>query len=429
MRVNNADLTSVEGGEFTLSTVPPEATTPSYRIGLMLLAANISLPPLVMGGEMGTDMGLKATALACLWGGMILAFIAATCAYAGARSRLSTYILITDAFGQRGGGLVNAMLSLSAVGWFGVVVMLFARTMVSMVGNEMVSIWAISGAALMIATTLMGFRALNILSNIMLPLKALLMVWAVVMATKTYGIDLGGPGHGTTFVDMSSAISYVVGGWVVGAVVAPDFARFARRPIGGAIACASSLGVGYPLVLLSASIPAILTGQKDLIATMVQLGMGLAALSIVLLASWTNGASNLYSGSLMLATVFRQGRRAVLVTACGLVGLILGLAGITDWFVPYMVMLSLVVPPIAGVYLPRFLIDLRLPEARLPAKDWHPAAFVAWAAGVGVAALGNQSAYGLTGIVAIDSLLVSASVYLAFEFARRRRLRQPYAEA
>jgi cytosine permease len=405
------------GGDFALSAVPESATTASYRIGVTLLATNISLPALVMGGQLGVGVGLGGTAVACFWGGLVLAGLSGICAYAGARSRLTTYVLIIRAFGQRGGELINLLLSFSAIGWFGIVVMLFAETMVSMVGSAL-PLWALFGMSLMTATTMFGFRALNLLSNVMLPAKLGLLLWAIWAAAGVHGLPAPAVPHPAVGLDANSAIAFVIGGWVVGAVVAPDFARYARSAGGGALACALALGVGYPLVLIAAAIPAVATGEKDLLVTMARLGMGGAALSIVLLASWTNGASNLYSGSLMLATVVRRTGRAKLIWAAGLTGMVLGLLGVTERIVPFLTMLSLLVPPIAGVYLPRFFIDER-GGTLLPERPWRVEAFAALVIGAAVAGAGQMWGHSLTGTAALDSLLVSAASYIAIELLRR----------
>jgi cytosine permease len=271
----------------------------------------------------------------------------------------------------------------------------------------------------MTTTTIFGFRALNILSNVMLPAKIALLIWAIWAATGIHGFAIWLLPPRPTELTPDTAVSFVVGGWVVGAVVAPDFARYARSAGGGALACALALGVGYPLVLIAAAIPAIVTGEKDLLVTMAGLGMGASALAIVLLASWTNGAANLYSGSLMLATVFRRNRRSTLIWLAGLVGMVCGLCGITARLVPCLILLNLIVPPIAGVYLPRFLIDERkgnpLPECR-----WRGEALLALI--VGVATSGGAQIWGrsLTGMAALDSLLASMVTYLILEVVWRR---------
>lgn len=411
-------------GEYTLSVVPESARTAAYKIGVMLLASNISLPVFVEGGQLGTKVGVYGTAIASLWGGLILAIVAGTCAYAGARSRLTTYVLIIDAFGSSGGKLVNFLLSVSAIGWFGVVVMLFADTMIQIVriGPAPASsvAWAVAGTLLMAGTTFAGFRALNVLSNISLPLKALLLGTAVVAALRQHGPILPGPAAGTNALaahalEGANAISFIVGGWIVGAVLAPDFSRFARRPIGGALACALGLGVGYPLILVAASVPARLTGNVDMIQTMMSLGLGVSALIIVLLAAWANGASCLYSGSLVLGAVFQRSRRARIIMAGGIVGLVAALSGVTQQVVPYLLLLSIAVPPIAGVYLPRFFLDLWAGKSPRPARAWDIQALCSCAFGILFAGFGDRLGLSLSGISAIDSLLAALLTYLALE--------------
>lgn len=407
---------SSPGGEFTLSAVPPEVRTAAYRIGIMLLASNISLPVFVEGGQLGTSLGVYGTAIASVWGGLILAVVAGSCAYAGARSRLTTYVLIIQAFGTRGGRLVNFLLSISAVGWFAVVVMLFADTMLQIVptGSALSILWAGAGTLLMAGTTMLGFKALNLLSNISLPLKMLLLGTAVTTALRQHGPILPGPTSGVHALDSASAISFIVGGWIVGAVLSPDYARFARRPVGGALACALGLGVGYPIILVATAIPARLTGNIDMIQTMLSLGLGTVALTIVLLAAWANGASNLYSGALVLGAVFQRARRSTIVFVGGGVGLLAALSGVTQQIVPYLLLLSIVVPPVAGVYLPRFFLDLRSGRTARP-RDWDVQALGSCVFGILFAGFGDRIGLRLSGISAIDSLLVAMLAYLALE--------------
>ena len=105
----------------------------------------------------------------------------------------------------------------------------------------------------------------------------------------------------------------------------------------------------------------------------------------------------------------------------------LGLAGITDRIVPYLVLLSAVVPPIAGVYLPRFFLDQHPGDAPLADADWQPGAIAALLLGIAAAAVGQFHGGWLTGLVAIDSLLVSSLSYLAFEWIRRAVARRATA--
>ena len=76
--------------DFALRVIPEEARTSAWSIGLVLLAANITLPVLIMGGQLGVARGFAGTMRASFWGGLVLGALAGTCAYVGARSRLST---------------------------------------------------------------------------------------------------------------------------------------------------------------------------------------------------------------------------------------------------------------------------------------------------------------------------------------------------
>lgn len=404
--------------DFALRAIAEEARTPAYTVGLMLLAANISLPVLLTGGQLGVTRGFDGTVTASLWGGLILAGLTGSCAYAGARSRLSTYVLIVRAFGDDGGKLISLLLAVCAIGWFGVVLRLFADTVGRLVQAALL-LWSIFGAVLMAYSPLIGFRALTKLSNVMLPAKLFLLICAIWAALRQHGGDMPPSAPATALLDDRSATSFVVGGWVVGAVIAPDFARYARSVIGGAVSSALAIGVGYPLILVASSIPAIATGNTDLLDTITRLHLGAAALAIILLSSWTNGALNLYSGSLMLSVVFRDRRRAVLIWGAATAGTILGVAGIAGRLIPYLTMLSLFVPPIAGVYLPRYMLDERR-GTLLASRRWHANAMVAFVVGVAAAIGLELTGFALTGVGAVDSLLSSAGSYLALELARSR---------
>ncbi len=416
------DLDLMGDEEFMLTAVPDAATIAAYRIGVMLVAANISLPVFVLGGQLGAGMGIWQTAVASAWGGLILAVLAGVCGYVGARSRLTTYVLINTAFGRRAGEVVNFVLSVSTIGWFAVIVILFAKTMIQILGQgtggAMLMTCAVAGAAIMVLTTLAGFKRINTYSNITLPLKMLLLAWTVYAAIHRHAMSLPLSPPKAQTIDQTTAISFIVGAWIVGAVTAPDLSRFARRPMAGAFASSVGLGVGYPLILVAASIPAALTGNTDMIETMLGLGLGIAALAIILLSAWTNGTINLYSGTLVLSAVFRRSRFIHLTIAGGTVGLIAAVTGLADQILPYLELLSITIPPIAGVYLSRYFLDLH-PRSIPPLPvDWNVNAIVSSTLGIAFAGLADRFNFSLSGISAIDSLVMSSLIYLLYELIR-----------
>jgi cytosine permease len=401
--------------DYARDSVPQTATIGIVRIAMILIGTTIALPAFVLGAELGAGLGFGRMVFVCFAGGLVLAGLAVPSAYAGARARLSTYLLVVAAFGRSGGRLANAVIGLSLLGWFGVIAMMFGRSAAQIAGaagsRAAVLGWAAGGAAIMIVSAIVGFRALDRLSSVLTPVKAILLVTTAGAALHRYGsatlADMQGSG-----MPLGTGVTLVVGALAIGAIVQPDFCRYARTPVQAAIASGSVFALAFPLVLLLAGTPSIAMHETDIVTIMIALGLGIPAMLTVILAAWANNTYNLYAGSLVLATIFTHQPRWRLTLAVGLVGAALGLLGIGDAVVPYLVLLSIAIPPIGGVYLANFYLASHRGERLEPAGAWHAAALVAWLLGTGIAGLETWRHVALAGIPALDSLLIAAAAYL-----------------
>jgi len=403
----------VGGANTELPRMPDSTAAPRVsvlRIVLILLAVMIALPAFVMGAELSQALGAVGTIKSSLAGGAILALIAAMAGAAGAHTRKTTYELITDAFGAHGARLANGVLGTSLLGWYGVVAMMFGHALAS-VSPAMAStpVWllAMGGCVLTTVTAMVGFRALDLLSAVTTPLKLLLLIWTFVAALR------GGLDQVWAFVPASAmspglGVSMVAGGLMVGAVLSPDICRFARSPGHAALACALAYGLGFPLVLMLAGFPSLVTGDKDLVRIMLALGLGVPALLIVALTAWSTNTFNLYAATLIGSTLRPRQPPWQLTLVAGIVGTVLGLVGIGDILVPYLLWLGVCTPPIAGIY----LVNVVRASSRVSAATrWRPDALVAWAFGSGWAALAPHWGLALTQVPALDSIAVSALAY------------------
>ncbi|HEY2402747.1 MAG TPA: cytosine permease, partial [Steroidobacteraceae bacterium] len=382
----------------------------AIRIALILMGALIALPAFVMGAKLNEAMGTRDSMIAAGAGGFILSCIAASAAVIGSRSRLSSYQLILAAFGYRGGKLVNACLSVVMVGWFAVVASLFGDAALRAAGGLVTlnaSTWVAIGCVLMTATTLTGFRALDILAMLTTPLKVILLVATVVASwTLTHGSGLWvAPAHHQ--LTIPQGISFVVGGVIVGALLTPDLARLATTRFQAALACFLAFAVGQPLVLILTGIPARLAGESDLVLIMLRLGLGLPAILIVVLAAWSSNAYNLYAITLVFRTLTHH---AVWKLAAfgGALGAVLALAGLAQRLTPFLLVLSVAIPPIAGVYIAAYYIAWGRGEPQVR-RAWRVDSLLAWLAGVAAAGLG----FSLSGVTAVDSLVVAMVAYVA----------------
>lgn len=381
----------------------------AWRIVMIMLAVMIALPAFVMGAELSFSLGATRAVWAALLGGAVLAVISALAGATGARTRQSTYELITEAFGSQGARLANAVLGLSILGWYGVIAMMFGEALIgASPALAAVPIWllALAGCVLTTVTTLYGFRALDLLSALTSPLKIVLLLWTFHAALR------GGLGPVLDFMPrehtgLGTGISIVAGGLIVGAVLAPDVARFARTPWHAAAGCAVAYGLCFPAVLLLAGLPSLAAGNKDLVAIMITLGLGLPALLIVALTAWSTNTFNLYAATLIGQTVWTRQPAWRLSLAAGIAGAALGLAGVSQLLVPYLLWLGICIPPIAGVY----LLNAALAQRKGPAPAWRADALIAWLIGSGWAALSREWGWQLTPVPALDSIVVCAVSY------------------
>jgi len=400
------------------------ATAPgAFRIALVIVAGLVALPAFAIGAQLDAALGVKGVIEASLGGGAILACVAVLAAIAGARSGLSTYALIIDAFGAQGGKLVNLVLAAVLLGWFGVILMMFANAATqgfqSLGIRSPTLLWALVGAAVMTVTALIGFRAMEGVARISTPLKFILLFWAAITALGWHaGITLW-QAPSVPKLSLVSATSMVAGGVIAGALLTPDICRFARNATHAAIGCGVAFGLGLPLILSVAAIPAQMTGQQDIVRIMVTLGLGVPALLIVAFAGWSMNAQNLYSTSLIFATLAPRQTHARLAIVAGVLGAAFGLSGILEHLMPFLSLLSIGIPPVAGVFLTHFYFN-QLSGRPTTAGAWSLSAFASWAFGSGVAGLEAWWHFTLSSVTAIDTLVVSALVYGAIRLAGDR---------
>ena len=181
-----------ESQEFSTTPVPDSETVNWMRVGVISGLVAFSLPTFLSGIEIIEVAQNRDAMLAFVVGGFILAIVGSVMGAIGARTRLSSYMLVRIAFGTKGAALVNLALAIALLGWFGVNIDLFSdamqRVLSSLLGLE-VPPWIIEVGAgvVMTITTVYGFQAINKLSLLFVPIlmavTALLLVKALDAAS------------------------------------------------------------------------------------------------------------------------------------------------------------------------------------------------------------------------------------------------------
>ncbi len=407
--------------------VPKSESVSGFQIAVVIIGISITLPLMYSSGELAQGIGLSRAMIAVLAGALILSLMSVPASVVGAKTRLSSYMIIEHTFGYAGAKFVNFWFGLFLLGWYAVTAELFGRTLF-LAAEELTTftagepVYTMLSSVLVIATTIYGFKAIDRLALIAVPflLLALTSVAVISLRQATFADLLVIEGVG---MDMPTAISAVVGAAIVGVVLMPDLTRYARNTLDCVVASFLGQGGGIIIAYVLGMIPVLVFGELDPMTYMFMVGFGGIALAVLVFATWTTNVINLYSTALAARASVPVGRYRLVVVVCGIVGTAAAVIGVADHLIDFLVVLGLLVPPIAGVYLCDFFL---LGRTDFSAKhlERRPAIKInAMIAGVGSGAVATWmyfSGASLTTIAPADSLLIALVVYLGLELASRK---------
>jgi cytosine permease len=411
------DLTN----DYSREPVPDHQLVSGWKVALVVFGIGFTLPIYYLGSELGLRLGLERAFYAFFGGGILLGVLAAATAYVGARTRLSSYMIIEFSFGRYGAKFVNLIMAAGLLGYYATTADIFGQAigdvvfqMTGISGGR--ALYALAGSAVMTLTAIFGFNAIKRLANFSVPIVGIFMSYVIYLALQksSWGQVMGFPGQ--PGASLGLAVSTVIGSCVQGAVLMPDLSRFARSGVDGIKAAAGS-AFGYPVIFLGAAIATIATGNKDIMMIMITLGVMVLALFTIAFSTWMTNTINLYSTSLTLATVFTAVKDWKLTLGASILATALAMIGIKEHVTTFFLALGIMVPPIAGIYLVDFFVfsartyDMALLKVR---KSVNPAAFAAWGLSSLVGYLASMDKIHLTSVAAMDALLSAGVMYYLF---------------
>jgi cytosine permease len=424
---------SVGRDDYSLGRVPGE-TRYSWRITAVQRFAQLSTPSqLLIGATLGTRMSFGRAVLAIVLGLVILEAVIIVTGIIGVREGLSTTLLTRwTGFGSGGSALVGLVIAVTSAGWFGVQDSFFAQSLASTVGGPLWA-WSLVGGALVTVLVLRGFALMSRVPFVTVPGFLLLLAYTVYRALL--GHLISHPAAAASFgppLSLGAGATVVVGGFIVGAVLAPDMTRFNRS--GEDVVKQTAVGVttGESVCLTgvllahaakTAHIVAIVTGASGVAGAIIIVA------AVVAVNNW-----NLYSASLAIVNAVavllpgRRPSRTAVTIVMGAAGSILSAVGIINKFVSFLTVIGVVVPPIAGIMIAEYFVvttwrgrlDTSRQRGELPDQParWVPACLVVWV----ISAAAGYWVH--TGIPALNSVLLAFLLYAA---AGKLRLTRGYS--
>ncbi len=403
--------------------VDPAEAVSGLQIGIVLIGISITLPLMYSAGEIARGLGLVPAIAATLLGALVLSLMSIPAAIVGARTRLSSYMIIEHTFGYAGAKLINFGFALFLLGWYAVTAELFGRTLF-LAASELLGaqwpqwIYTVLSSVLVAVTTLYGFKAIDRLALLAVPFLLLCLLAVVVLSLRSMGLEEVAALPATGDLSMTTAVSAVIGAAIVGVVLTPDLTRYARNTRDCIVASFVGQGGGMSIAYIAGMIPVLVWGELEPMAYMLALGFGVIALCVLVFATWTTNVINLYSTALASRASMPVGSYRLFVLLMAVFGTGAALVGISDRLIDFLVLMGLLVPPIAGVYFADFFILGRrdFSGAHLDSRPALRVNALIAALGTGVlSAWLHARGLSVTSLGALDSLVISLGLYLFLE--------------
>lgn len=414
---------TVHADDFPLSRVTVDARRPWFGIAVQRFGQVSALSQFLLGATLGYSMTFGEAALAFLLGSLILEVIMCIVGVIGQKEGLNTALLARwTGFGEIGASLVGLAIGISLIGWFGIQSAISAQSLDALMPHALpIWAWSLIFGLLVTAIVAFGFVGMQWLANITVPLFLVLVGWSIIseLSRHDFGQLLASPAPGP-HMSVWAGTGIVAGGLIVGAIITSDMTRFNRTPADVVKQTVVGVSLGEFVIGLAGVLLAHAAGTGNIVA-IVTSSIGFVGLIVVITGTLKINDWNLYSSALgvvnFVSTTFgRNLHRRITTIVLGLVGTVLAAVGILGQFTGFLIILSVVFPPIAGIMIAEYFIvkvwrpqlDSSRADGTLPvtAPRIVPATIVIWV----VSALAG---YFITwGIPSLISLFLAMILYI-----------------
>ncbi len=327
---------------------------------------------------------------------------------------LSTVEMASSAFGKTGARiLISFSLGIACLGWFGFQANIcgsaFSSTMATFGVDIPTWVSSLIWGVIMLTTAVYGFNALKYLNYIAVPALIAVCFYGSYSSLSKQGLGIISTYQPAEPMSFLSGLALTVGSFALGGVIAGDYSRYARSRKD--VIKSSLFGVvpaGIAMISMG-GIMSLTSGTYDISQVLTDLGVPVLGLIVLILATWTTNTVNAYSGGLAITSLFNldDSKRSIATAIAGLLGTILAVCGIIDYFVNFLMILTAALPPIAGVMIADYwLVKKGKPENFKVKEEMDMVGIISWLIGSLLAILVKY------GIQPINGIIVSMVVYL-----------------
>lgn len=346
----------------------------------------------VVGADYVNNLGLFKTIICVALGVSLVMPFYITGGWISSRYGIPGSVAMRIAFGIKGSWIPSVLNAAVAMGWFAlqtsISALAFDKIIIYFGGGSHIHLWMLVWGIIYCINALIGYGWITYFARYAVPTLYLMFLFVFYKVFTTYGIA-----KAFEFVPVSGGFSFlflmdaIFGGWAgTSSTLIADYSRYAKSSKATLMSGITAVAVTTLIVFIGA-ISTIVSGKEDITATLLTLGMGLAAMVIVMFATWTTNPCNTYSASLSLSNITGWSRiTSVLIT--GTAGIFLALWGILEHMEYFLEIVGLTLAPANSILMVEYFIiskqkvdtQMIFDETKLY-NFWrgiNPAAIAAW---------------------------------------------------
>ncbi|MCD7952412.1 MAG: cytosine permease [Synergistaceae bacterium] len=399
--------------EYAFLPVPAALRRGTVNLFMGIAGYTMSLSCLMIGAIVGYALPFWEAVCACVLGDAVLLFTGILMGVIACESGWSTSFLSRRIFGKRASSLFSICIILLSINWVGLNGDAFARMIITVfpafpLPMPVISVLII---ALWAATSAYGWRSFELLCWIAVPLVSLFLA----IGGERLWSEISGMGFIDSFIpsgelSVTSAAAVVTGNYIFGCIISPDMCRFAASKRSVVTAAVPAYIFSFFIFNIFGVVMSQFGDSYLFSVSASKIGQSSIFFVIAVFCLWTTEHYNIYAGSLAMQNIFQgtavDGNLSHRMATCVIGGLAAAYAsfGALDFIMTVLSWISVVIPPVVGMFAAEYFIVRRSNEKR----DINWVSFAAW--GIG----------GLTGFLAqrgdflippAVSIAVSALVY------------------
>lgn len=413
--------------DYALDHVPPNDRSSFWSLTAVLTGAFVSTFSFTTGAAIANGLPLWKTLIAVLVGGILIqCVLMILCGIIGSRTGLPTgYLTRWLGFGNYGSILPSAIIGLAVFGWFtyGIAIMGHILVVLTNQGLSEPVAAVISGIALTAISTF-GYKGLDKVAKIAVPLFAITMIWGLAKVFQEVGgwqaaAALTPPSS----ISMMQGIMLATGLFVCGSILNADVCRYAKTDAHVTGSCIIAAVAGLVLTVVAGAVMCLATGQWDPVALIVKYTGALGAVFLALI-TLTTADYDLYLTDLYVANIYglfrpreeAMNRRAIMNAIIGAIATVIAATGILNTFGQWLLAMATYMPAIGGVMIGFFFVAYRARRINfnvLPrAVNW--VGIVAYVVGTAVGIVTMKLNWGIPAVSAIVVAFVISAAFGRF---------------